>query len=87
MLRFSNEVLVRNFELDPWSHVASEVNDWSAARLGDKISARSRIHDRFERKGHEFVVADVTLMANGSRLVQGVRHTAIYWLAIKTDYH
>jgi hypothetical protein len=78
LLRFSNEILMRNFKLGPWIHAASEVTNWSAARVGDEISVRGRIHDRFERKGHEFVVADVMLLAGGKRLVQTVRHTAIY---------
>jgi hypothetical protein len=78
LLQFSNELLVRNFELGPWIHVASEINNWSVAWHDDVISARGLIQDRFERKGHEFVVADVMLIANGDRLVQTVRHTAIY---------
>ena len=86
LLRFSNQILMRNFKLGPWIHAASEVTNWSAARVGDEISARGRIHDRFERKGHEFVVADVMLLAGGNRLVQTVRHTAIYRPARK-DYH
>jgi hypothetical protein len=78
LLQFSNEMLVRNFQLGPWIHVASEINNWSVAWNDDVISARGVIHDRFERKGHEFVVVDVMLVANGERLVQTVRHTSIY---------
>jgi MaoC like domain len=78
LLQFSNEMLVRNFQLGPWIHVASEINNWSVAWHDDVISARGVIHDLFERKGHEFVVVDVILVANGERLVQTVRHTAIY---------
>ena len=78
LLQFSNEILVRNFQLGPWIHVASEVNNWSVAWNDDVISTRGLIHDRFERKGHEFVVVDVMLIANADRLVQTVRHTAIY---------
>ena len=86
LLRFSNEILMRNFQLEPWIHAASEVTNWSAARAGETISARGRIHDRFDRKGHEFVVADVMLLAGDSRLVQTVRHTAIY-RPVRKDYH
>lgn len=78
LLLFSNHILMRNFKLGPWIHAASEVTNWSGARPGDEISARGRIHDRFDKKGHEFVVLDVMLIANGTRLVQTVRHTAIY---------
>jgi hypothetical protein len=80
LLQFSNEILGRNFKLGPWIHARSEIHNWSAARLGDEISARGRINDRYDRKGREFVVLDVTLVANGTRLMQTVRHTAIYRL-------
>jgi hypothetical protein len=78
LLQFSNQVLVANFRLGPWIHAASDITNWSAAQRGEEISARGRIHDRFDRKGHEFVVVDVMLIANNNRLVQIVRHTAIY---------
>jgi hypothetical protein len=77
LLQYSNEVLARNFRLGPWIHSASEIDNWGIVREGDRISARGRIQDRFERKGHEFVVVDVTLV-EGERLIQTVRHTAIY---------
>lgn len=87
LLQFSNDLLVRNFQLGPWIHTASEIQNWNAARTGDEISARGRIHDRFDRKGHEFVVLDVMLIANGGRLVQTVRHTAIYRLRALDTVH
>jgi len=77
LLQYSNEILARNFRMGPWIHTASEIDNWGIAREGDEISARGRIHDRFDRKGHEFVVLDVTLV-EGDRLIQTVRHTAIY---------
>lgn len=80
LLQFSNDILVRNFRLGPWIHVASEIRNWSAARPGDEIFAHGRIHDRFDRKGHEFVVLDVMLIGAAGRLLQTVRHTAIYGL-------
>jgi hypothetical protein len=77
LLQYSNELLARNFRLGPWIHTASEVENWGIAKEGDELSARGRIQERFDRKGHEFVVLDVTL-ADGERLIQTVRHTAIY---------
>lgn len=85
LLRFSNEILMRNYRLGPWIHAGSDVTNWSAPRSGDCISVRGRILDRFDRKGHEFLVADVMLLT-GSTLLQTVRHTAIYRPARK-DYH
>jgi hypothetical protein len=77
LLQYSNDVLARNFRLGPWIHTASEIDNWGVAREGDVISARSRIRERFDRKGHEFAVLDVTLVVE-DRLIQTVRHTAIY---------
>ena len=77
LLQYSNEVLARNFRLGPWIHTASEIDNWGIAWEGDAISARGHIRERFDRKGHEFVVVDVALLV-GERLIQTVRHTAIY---------
>ena len=78
LLRLSNQILMSNFKLGPWIHAASDLINWSAARDGEQISVRGRIAERFERKGHEFVVLDVLILGNGVRVVQQVRHTAIY---------
>jgi acyl dehydratase len=78
LLAISNHVLMRNFDLGPWIHTASDVTNWSAARHGERISASARVRERFERKGHEYVVLDVILTSDEGRLVQQVRHTAIY---------
>jgi len=78
LLELSNHLLMRNYALGPWIHAASEIVNYSAARDAEVIEARGRIRDCFERKGHEFVVCEVLLVANGSRIVQQVRHTAIY---------
>ncbi len=80
LLQYSNDLLVRNFKLGPWIHVSSEIVNCQRAHPGEEISARARIHDRFERKGHQFVVVDVMLLRNANELIQTVRHTAIYQL-------
>jgi acyl dehydratase len=78
LLGFSNRILSRNFKLGPWIHVGSELTNLSTARHGDEITVTGRIHDRFERKGHEFVVLDVAIDLCNGKPVQRVRHTAIY---------
>lgn len=78
LLELSNHLLMRNFKLGPWIHVASELVNYDAAYDTEVIEARGRITDCFERKGHEFVVLDVLLTAGGNRVIQQVRHTAIY---------
>jgi hypothetical protein len=81
LLGLANQVLMRNFELGPWIHTSSDLINRSAALGGEEISVRGRIHDLFERKGHEFVTLDLLLVADGNRVVQQVRHTAIYQIA------
>ncbi len=78
LLSLANQILVRNYKLGPWIHAASDLINWSAARDGEEISVRGRIAACFERKGHEFVVLDLLLIAEKARIVQQVRHTAIY---------
>jgi len=80
LLQLSNDILIQNFRLGPWLHVSSDLRNWSAAKPGDQISVRGRIVDRFDRKGHEFLVADVMLIRDNQHLLQTVRHTAIYRL-------
>lgn len=80
LLQLSNDILERNFRLGPWIHVGSDLRNWSAARPGEQVSIRGRVEDRFDRKGHEFVVAGVMVIGDNGRLIQTVRHTAIYRL-------
>ena len=78
LLRFSNQILMSNFKLGPWIHAASDVINRSVVRSGEEVSVRGRVRECFERKGHEFVVLDVLVAAGRDRIVQQVRHTAIY---------
>jgi hypothetical protein len=78
LLGLMNQVLVRNFKLGPWIHSESRLVNHSVARNGEIISIRSRVHECFERKGHEFVVVDMLALSGVDRIVQQVRHTAIY---------
>lgn len=82
LLGRANEILVRNFKLNPWIHVGSDLINYSTARDGEKLTVRGRIREVFERKGHEMVSMDLLLVADGKRIVQQVRHTAIYRIRI-----
>ena len=79
LLTLSNHLLMQNVKLGPWLHAASEIRHFSLAQDGDRLSVRGRVAERFERKGHRFVVLDIVVAA-GERLIQHVRHTAIYEL-------
>jgi acyl dehydratase len=78
LLELANRILMCNFKLGPWIHVASDLVNYGTARDGDLIEARGRITDCFERKGHEIVVLDILLSRDDGRAVQRVCHTAIY---------
>jgi len=77
LLSLANEILMSNYELGPWMHAASAVRNFNSARDGELIRVRARIEDRFERKGHEFVVLDVVIFGE-DRVIEEVRHTAIW---------
>jgi acyl dehydratase len=79
LLNLSNELLIRNVVLGPWIHAASEVVNFSKAHDGEALTVYGRVLEKYERKGREFVVLDVVVRA-GERVVQTVRHTAIWRL-------
>jgi hypothetical protein len=79
-LDLANRALHRNMRMSPWIHVGSQGQHWSVARVGDQLAMRGRVQRLFEKKGHEFVEADLLLVANGTRPVASIRHTAIYLL-------
>ena len=85
LLGLANEIFVKNFKLNPWIHVGSDLINHSSVRDGEELSVRGRIRQVFERKGHEMVSMDLLLVASGNRIVQQVRHTAIYKIREKSD--
>ena len=78
VLRMSNLALLQNVLLGPWIHVGSAVQNFSAARVGETLVARSRVAANYERKSHLFVELDVLVLGKGARPLAQVRHTAIY---------
>jgi hypothetical protein len=46
--------------------------------VGETLTARARVEDNYERKGHLFVDLDVLIVAGADRPVTQVAHTAIY---------
>ena len=79
-LDLSNRALDRNVRMSPWIHVESRGRHWSTARADDRLAMRGRVQSLFEKKGHQFIEADLLLVANGSRPIASIRHTAIYLL-------
>jgi acyl dehydratase len=79
-LRAANLVLTSNVVMGPWVHVASAVTHHAAVEAGTDLSARGVVRERFERRGHKFVVLDILVLADGQRTAAHIEHTAIYEL-------
>ena len=78
VLRLCNQALVQNVVLGPWIHVGSRVRNLAAARVGAVLTARARVTDNAERKGHRFVELDCWVVDGAGAAVAQVLHTAIW---------
>ena len=77
LIRAANAVLSQTVLLGPWIHVSSEVTNLGLVPDGSTVTTKARVVDRYERKGHRFVVLDVASTVHGTPVL-AVRHTAIY---------
>jgi len=78
LIRKANTILAANVVLGPWIHASSTVRHFSLVRHGERLSTRGRVTNVFDKSGHRFVELDVLIVAEGSRPVMLVHHTAIY---------
>ncbi len=76
--RVMNKVLVDNAILGPWIHVGTRMQLLSAARIGDELTARSKVTGNYDKKGHRFVELDALVVANGKTPLAHCQHIAIY---------
>ena len=76
--RVMNKVLVDNAILGPWIHVGSRMQLLNAARRGDELTARARVIENYEKKGHRFVELDALVVGNGTTPLAHCKHVAIY---------
>lgn len=80
LLRLCNSALRENVVLAPWVHTGSKVQNFAVARVGDALSARGRVVQNYEKKGHRLVDLDLILVANDKTVLAHVLHTAVYKL-------
>jgi hypothetical protein len=80
LVRLCNYALRDNVVLPPWIHTGSRLVNFSVARVGDELEARARVADNYERKGHRLVDLDVLIIAQGTRPIARIMHTAVYRL-------
>lgn len=76
----ANAALRDNVRLGPWMHVGSRIEHFSAARIGDELTAGARVTANYERKGHRFVDLEVFVFAGGTTLVARLEHRSIWRL-------
>jgi acyl dehydratase len=77
----ANRVLSANFRLGPWIHTRSEIRHLAPALPGGTYRAYGEIVEAFEKRGHEYVTADVLIADGADAPVARVRHTAIVVVA------
>jgi acyl dehydratase len=78
ILRLANQALVQNVVLGPWIHVGSKVRHYAAARVGERLTLRSRVSSNVVNKGHAIVEFDAIVIADGARTVAEIAHAAIW---------
>jgi acyl dehydratase len=80
----ANKALSQNARMSPWIHAGSVVRHLGGARVGETLATRGRVRSLFEKKGRQFIEADLAIVAEigaRPRPVAHVLHTAIYCLA------
>jgi len=78
ILRLANQALLQNVVLGPWIHVGSTIRFHGLARVGDELTLRARITSNAENKGHAIVTFDAIVVADGTRTIAAITHTAIW---------
>ena len=77
----ANHVLSANFRLGPWIHTRSEIQHLAPALQGGTYRGYGQILEAFEKRGHEYVTADVVITDGADQPVARVKHTAIVVVA------
>jgi hypothetical protein len=77
LLRQCNRIFSEHFILGPWIHVASDITTYRPCQVGETLEIRGVPVQKFEKKGHEFVLLDVLIHTAGEA-VQRVKHTCIF---------
>jgi acyl dehydratase len=78
VLRQANRALAENVALAPWIHVGSDVMHTGLARVVDRLETRGRVARVYERNGRGWVDLELLVVAEGTRPIARIRHTAIY---------
>ncbi len=77
LLHLCNRIFSGHFMLGPWMHVGSNIATYRACQVNEPLEVRGVPIQKFEKRGHEFVVLDVLILADGAA-AQRVQHTCIF---------
>jgi len=81
VLGLTNWVLGRNVRMSPWLHLQTESQHYSCIEPGCELYVEATVAALFEKKGHEFVDADVAVFRRkDDAAVASIRLRAIYKL-------
>jgi len=80
LLSQANLIFSKNFEPAPWMLVSSAVQKFRSQDKEGVIETRGRVADKFEHKGHHFVILDLAVFAS-KRCLETIRHTLIFRIA------
>jgi hypothetical protein len=80
ILAQANLILTANYDLPPWIHVSSAVQNYHAQERECTVETRGCVVEKFELRGNHFVVLDVAVFA-GTLCLATIRHTAIFRIA------
>ncbi|NJN51211.1 MAG: MaoC family dehydratase [Gammaproteobacteria bacterium] len=73
-------LLHHSFAYGPAIHTASRIAHMARSRSDQFVTVTGRCIDAFERKGHQYIVNDATLLDSANAPFARIRHTAIYQL-------
>jgi hypothetical protein len=80
ILAQANFILMANYDLPPWIHVSSAVQNYHAQEQECTVETRGCVVEKFELRGNHFIVLDVAVFA-GPLCLATIRHTAIFRIA------
>ena len=79
LAKLPNQLFVESIAIvGPRIHAASEIRHFQTVKIGEPLSARARVAEVFERRGHKFVAFDVLVLKGAESPVMMARHTSIY---------
>lgn len=80
LLSLANYCLMEEYQMPAWIHASSITSHRAALKVGDVITSKTVVKEKFERKGHQFITVHITFW-RGAELTTDILHTAIFRIA------